>query len=300
MTRRTLYIIIAMLAIIDLVAGLYYLGARMENEGKSIDLFNSRDDTAIHADTLTAETIADEVAPMRVRERAYITGDSDRRIVSGMEVRMRRVIAVNGNDSLDTLDRAIAAAAFGATGESLDIAIGSFLSTPYWGGNYVSDMRQVDYAATLMHGVPRYVTTVSIAPCMTSHRLLVIETRRDVKTATDTVTTTAYVHYDRLSGRVLQRHDIISADKEQRLLNLINEKIGLLNRTKPLHLTAATRVPASFRATRQGLLFNFAEGELTGAEHGGIEVRVDYTVLGGCLTESFKHLLWHNSEYRNL
>ncbi len=302
MTRRTLYIIIAMLAIIDLVAGLYYLGARLENEGRSLELFGKSDTVTVQADTTDVYILPDEIAPMRLRERAYTSsGDSTQRhLTCGMVVKWQRVNAVAGNDSLINLERAIAMTAFGKNERNLDAAIRAFLDEPYWGGNYVPDFTQVDFA--MMRKAHRFniITTVTIAPCMTSRRLLVVESRRDVATVFDTVTTTAYVHYDRLLQRVLQPNDIVRAGCEQQLLSLINDKITVLNRNKSLHLTQASRVPNSFRAMRQGLLFCFAEGELTDAEHGGIDVRVDYKVLGDCLTESFKHLLWNNSDYRAL
>lgn len=301
MTKRSLIIIIVMLVLVNMLAALYYLGARMESEGRGIGS-EAGDSAAAEAEMVSIATAPDVFGQWTSRNKTYVsevTDNSSRQYVSALSVKMRLPESVNGNDSLPSLYRALARAAFGGDPISLPSAVNAFLSEPHWGTAVVTGYSSGGDATH--SGLARTVsTTVTISPRMTSQRLLVMAAERQVVTMDDTTATVAYVHYDRLLQRVLERNDILQPQTEQQLLALINEKIVTLNERTRLKLTAAVRVPASFRAQRTGLLFCFHEGELTSPKHGSIDVLVDYKVLGPCLTTSFKHLLWHNADYRNL
>ncbi|MBQ9467161.1 MAG: hypothetical protein IJU62_09310 [Muribaculaceae bacterium] len=284
MSKRSLIIIIVMLVVVNVLAGLYYLGARMESEGRGLEL-PSGDTLSERADTVDIVTVADVFLPWESRRKTYVSPvDSDaagRQRVCALAVKMRLPSSVNGNDSLSHLRRELARAAFGGNPLSLDAAITDFLARPQWNTSTMA-------------------ITVTIEPRMTSQRLLVLAAERTVATPADTTTTTTYVHYDRLTHHVLARADILLPQAERELLKRINDKIAVLNDEKHLDLQAASRVPSSFRAQRTGLLFCYNEGELTSPRRGSIDVLVSYKVLGPCLTPAFKHLLWNNADYRNL
>ena len=305
MSKRSLIIIIVMLAVVNVLAGLYYLGARMESEGRSLELTDNDTNVTVQADTMPIVTVPDTFDEWTTHRRTYVSTDSDSetmlRRVSTLSVRMRLPRSVNGNDSLAALRRALARAAFGGDPLSISEAVSGFLAVPRWGTAVVNNY-SAGTSATVATGANTIVitTTVTIEPRMTSQRLLVIAAERTEAMPGDTTTTTAYVHYDRLTQHVLDRGDILLPQAERKLLSLINEKIAVLNSEKHLELDAASRVPQSFRAQRTGLLFCYKKGELTSPKHGSIDVLVSYKVLGPCLTPKFKNLLWHNADYRNL
>ena len=304
MSKRSLIIVIILLLVADLVATFWYLGARVESEGHSSDLFERHDSTALAADTsVVVSSLPDtfqvsehhayhrSVRPVSTHEAAHY-------YTSVARIKLRWPVSVNGNDELADLEQALTRAAFGTNYVNIRSAIGSELAVPQFNTMADIDFKQVEQMPDYRNEYGHAVVTL-VYPLLTSFRLLVMEIDVFEFNGVSERHSSNYVHYDRFNQRVLGRGDVFLAANDPDILNLINRKITALNGERNLNLLSASKVPNRFCCKRTGILFEFPDGELTDTKRGPINVLVPYDELTPHLTKAFKQLLSTNGGYWN-
>ena len=303
MSKRTYLILILLLVVVDIVAGFWYLAARIEASGNSMNLFEHGSDSTqvMAADTLSELNVADVFRKFS-RDTCYVSnlpaekGEAGSYFTSVKHIRLRRPESVNGNDSLEALERALLAKMFSTDRTSLTFAVSQELGKPTF-----NTANNVPYHAVAKapssHSKYSNVSTLLAFPIMTSLRLLVMQVQRKRYNGIETVVTNAYVHYDRATQRVLAQGDIFDRERDEQLLKTLNSKIDRLNLEQHLRLTSATQLPTEFMAKRKGILFLFPTGSIADPAEGTIEVFVDYDALKPMFTPLFKQLLDDNEGY---
>jgi len=303
MSKRTLLIIIALLAIIDLVAAGWYVAQRLEHSGKGQNIFERRDSTALQADTLIEATTAD-VYGKPILKSAYfisnqpaIAGNQMSYYTSIKHLKMRIPQEVNSNDSLIDLNDKIASVAFGGS-HSLDEATRVYLNAPVFNKPVGSGYRSIKASPNIYQGYAN-VHQVLIYPSIVSQRLLVMQVDKVEFNGYNNVRTTSFVHYDRINQQVLDNTDILKAGNDNKLLTLLNEKIDYLNgkRAQDNQLQHAINVPSQMCCAREGILFEFPVGTLS--KGSPIQVLLDYDKLQSFLTDNFKRIKQSDGGYHN-
>lgn len=307
MTKKNLTIIIILLAIIDLVAAGWYMSRRIEAGASAQDLFSSQRDTTdviAMADTLTSAMQADEFEELQHNTYYFtantpsITGDNTSCYTSTKHVKVRWPLRINGDEDLDNLNKELIKTAFGSTHTQLKDARYAYLNSPEFNHPVGDDYRTLVKAPTV-YPVYGNVSQVLVYPCMTSQRLLVMEVDKVTYDGSSNDEERAFVHYDRMRGRVLSRMDILATDanKENKLLKVINTRIDDLNkgRGEERRLQHALNVPADICCNEKGVLFLFKNGSIAS---GPVEVLINYDKMQPYFTEDFKQLQASNEGYQ--
>ena len=305
MTKRNLIIVIILLTVIDLVAAGWYMSRRIETGGKGHSLFGGRDSTEVvtQADTLVTTSVDDVFD--KVQNNAYyyvantpsVSGDKSTCYTSIKHVKVRWPHSVNGNDELETLNKALIGKAFGNAQTQMKEARYVYLNTPAF-NKPMGDDYHTQVTTPLIVPVYGNVSQVLVYPYMTSQRLLVMEVDKVEYNGHATVEDSYFIHYDRIGHRVLSRIDILTADvsKENKLLKLINKKIDNLNRSRgdSNRLQHALNVPSEVCCGAKGILFQFRQGAIS---TGPIAVLIDYDDVKPFLTDGFAQMLASNTAY---
>lgn len=298
-SKRGLVKVIILLAIVDLIAAFWYFTLCIESSGESRDLWHP-DLVTENADTIPETTLVDTFK-LSEEHRYFVTtvpsipSNPHSKLVSIKVVKARLPITINGNDSLDRLNEAIAEKAFGQKTCNIYSAISTYINTPKFGGDNASmpyvkvDSMPIRY--------PEFTNALSVLvfPRITSQRLLVFEIDYWHTMGKTSTATSAYVHYDRVSQRVIPSSEIMLPGENQVVLALINEKIEYLNRKKNLSLLKASRVPTEMCVMRTGISFMYPPGEIAQHGEGEIEILVPHDKIKSSLTPSFLNVLSNNS-----
>ena len=305
MTKKNLLIVILLLAIIDLVAGGWYVSRRIEASGKSQSLFGQRDSTEViaMADTVGSTSQADVFDKLQhntfyfISNSPSVKGDNSTYYTSTKHVKVRWPKKINGDDDFEALEKELIKKAFGNTQSVMKDARYVFLNTPEFNKPIGDDYHSLVKAPTV-HPVYGNVSQVLVYPYMTSNRLLVMEIDKSEYNGSTTQENSTFVHYDRLKRRVLSRLDILVADasKESKLLKAINKKIDNLNQGRADNrLQHALNVPTEICCGKKGIIFQFKHGTIADSP---IEVMIDYDKMENFMTEDFKQLVMNNDGYK--
>ena len=305
MTKRNLIIVFILLTVIDLVAAGWYMSRRIETGDKGEGLFGRRDSSEVITEADTVVTTSEPDVFDKLQHHTYyyvanspsVSGDKSTCYTSIKHVKVRWPLKVNGNDELESLNKALIGKAFGNSHSQMKDARYMYLKTPSFNKPMGDDYHTLTSAPLI---VPVYgnVNQVLVYPYMTSDRLLVMEIDKVEYNGHATLEDNYFIHYDRASQRVMSRIDILSADisNENKLLKLINKKIDNLNRGRgdSNHLQHALNVPAELCCGKNGIIFQFRQGSISS---GPIEVQVDYDDLKPFLATGFAQLLENNDGY---
>ncbi|MBO4870821.1 MAG: hypothetical protein J5565_02415 [Muribaculaceae bacterium] len=301
MSKRSLLIIILLLTIVDIVAAFWYLAARIEASGSSRDIFEIVPDTTVAemADTLTETNVPDSF--MMAEQHAYyvsqqpaIKGDNSTYFYCVKRVKVRWPKSVNGSSRMGQLEHAMLEKMFPMVGNDLEQSINMFLGQPSFNSTHELAYNKIDFLPASASSYSNRSDIVAF-PVMTSMRLLVMGIEKYVFNGIETITSTAYVHYDRGTHRLLEKKDIF-AEKDVVILGIINAKIDQLNREKGSQLQHASTMP-EFQAKAKGISFHFPTGIIAAPNEGPIEVFVDYPKIKPALTTSFKRLVAENTGF---
>lgn len=295
MSKRTLLIIIALLAIIDMAAALWYLALRIETSGGSGDLFTSEHVASNDSTDTIVTNVPDRFAPLN-RTAYYVSNESGLRPMGcTLRIRGQWPTEINGLDSISALEQALIGVAYGQNYTTRSQAEEAFLSKPTFSNSAAATAVRSETPPKATYQI---VTTVDIHPIITSQRLLVMAVDHHNVYPGAHSRHQAFVHYDRFHQRVLTRADILRPDREPQLLTVINNHIAKLNNTRQTPILSASQVASQLCCNQRGITFLYQEGEVRSRDEGPVGVLVEYTDLGDYLTDSFKNLLWSNSGYR--
>lgn len=304
MTKRTLLIIIALLVVIDVIAAFWYLSVRIENSGESRDLFEQRDSSEVTiADTL-AEDIADKfidrsMVAYFVSSKPAVAGNMMSYYTCVKQVKTRWPKSINGNQELADLQEALVGEAFGNSHKTLQEARSAYLSSPDFNKPIDGGYKTINQKPNLYQGYAR-VCQVLIFPHMTSRHLLTMQIDQVEFNGYNTSRTSSYVHYDRIKHRVLNRLDLLTADRDNQLLALINSKIDELNthRNEAKQLRHAMSIASHLCCTKQGIYFEYPSEELAIADNSqAIDILIPYDKLQPYMTDALRQIVAVNGGY---
>ena len=303
MTRRSLIIIIGLLAVIDIAAGLWYLTLRIEASGRGFELFHQDDEDVSLADTVSGTSVPDSFArrtmhAFYISESPAVRGNEQSHYTSVRTIDVRWPVSINGNDHPRALESQLIEAMFGSRHSTIEVASSLFLNTPQFNQQADVPYKTLQQRPTVAEVYGNEHKLMAF-PVMTSDILLVMEVDEMVYDGHVRHESRHVVHYDRRQQRVIKMTDIIDG-KDDVVLALINDKIDSLNeRDSGLKLHHAYNVPREFAARRSGIIFLFPSGEIDDPADGPTEVLVPYPLIGSSLTSSFKKLLNDNGGYWN-
>ena len=302
MSKRSLLILILLLAIIDIVAAFWYLAARIEASGDSRDLFEMRSDTT---NVATADTISDTNVPdsfMIAERHAYyvsrepaVKSDQSTYFTCVKRVKVRWPKSVNGSEDIVSLYRALLDKMFNPGTVNLEYAINQELAQPKFTSSHELEYKTVEKRPNPQ---PSYAYQYDILayPVMTSMRVLVMGVEKVEYNGIERSRRNAFVHYDRAIHKLLTWKDVFASDNTV-ILGLINNKIEALNLEKNIQLEHAIAMPTEFQIKPKGICFHFPAGVVAAPNEGPIEVFIEYKTLNTVFTQGFKQLVRDNEGF---
>ncbi len=299
-TRRRLLITIALLVVIDLATGLFYVVSRLNADGKYVGLFAPADSTALPADTLAASAVSVKFEPVRndmvyyVSETTLPTGQSSAgQFTCIKQVKLRMPHSVGGSTAIDGLKQAIIIKAFGPRYGDESRAVAAFIDAPEFnmGGNSSYRVSPHPIETKSIYGREHRVKAF---PYLASDRLLEYEIYDFVYDGHSRSERVGYVIYDCLRHRVLKMADVLSvADSEgvENVLKAVNHRIDFMTRDRRRILRHATTLNAELAVEPRGIKLVFPAGSLADAESGVASVYLPYDSCRNLLTAQFRILL---------
>ncbi len=298
-TKRSLYITIALLAAIDVAAGLWYLTGHINSDGKLQSMLDGTTN-AVQADTVSSGNGMDEFMTMSdnayyVSKEPVVEDDADSYYTCVKRFKGRIPRIVNGNAALTDLIAQISYKAFGEQNAQVDVGIKKFLDTPAWSTDATVDFKSIGKAPKIVKGYG-HVEGVKVYPALASRNWLVMVVDKTVYDGRVTHEQLRFVTYDRTRNRVLDNSEVIANSGTDKVLAAINaklEKEGL----DGLHMV--TQLPGEMYLSRDGIHFVWASGEVAAEHEGVVKAFVPYKTLRPSLTPAFATLLDSNGKFKN-
>ncbi|MDO4510933.1 MAG: hypothetical protein Q4B68_03835 [Bacteroidales bacterium] len=302
MTKRTYFIIISLLVALDIATGFWYIAGHINSDGNS-DIFDSDHDEVTLADTISSQSTPDRYE--MVENNAYfvstmpaIAGNMRTYFASIKRIKSKVPTEINGRTDVETLMAAVAEKAFPNSHGSLQAGIQMFLKTPSFNVKNLA-YKVLDTAPTI---TAKYgnVQGVRIYPIFTSRSYLVMAIAITSYNGTNTSEKQYFVNYNRSTHTVLHRHDILAEGTDEKVLELVNQKIGVLVDEASMPLHSASRLSPEIYLRSKGIFFVYQPGEVADATEGVIEIFVPFKSLQEHLTPSFRGLVVENADYCEL
>ena len=299
MTKRTLIIIIAILAVLDIAAGFWYLASHVNSDGKSGELFEN-DRQAVDADTISESIVPDKfkiiekqgyfVSKEPSKQGHYRTYWSSVKRFKG-----RIPVTINGSTAINSLMAEITRKTFGFNDPSLETHINAFTKEPVF-----NTKEDVDYKKMLKKPFTEdhygNVQNIKVYPTFNSNHILVMVIDQTTFNGDYFQEKMQFVTFNRLRQQVMTNDEIINYNESSEILNLVNENIDKL-KEEGHDLHHAIHLPSEIYVRRNGIFFIFPAGTIASLNDGMQEIFVYYKQLKPYLTKDFRHIVEHNNGF---
>lgn len=291
MTKRTLYIIIGILVVMDMAAGFWYLAGHINSDGHGVELFSNNQEVT------DADTLGGNTSPDRYRTiddfRYYVSaqpGKPDDALTyycSVKRVKARLPIQVNGSRDIGDLLTAINNGAFGNNDASVESSVNVFLSNPTFTTNEPIDYKRTTNQPTVREGYG-HVESVKIYPAYASANFLTMTIDRQRYDGHQKTENLQFVSYARTAHHLLTFTQIFNADRNDTLLQTINRRITYRNTHGGHHFRHARELPNTLLLRPNGITFIYGPGKIGIS---AVQVFVPYDELQSTLTTEFRSLM---------
>lgn len=292
MTKRSLYITILILAVLDLAAAAWWAAGYFNSDGK---LRFSADDSITQADT-----VADVSKPDRFRllneytyYGAYAFGDM---YTCLMHIKAKWPVSINGDNSASELKEALIAKLFGRQYNDIKQAYDSTLANPRF-CTTVGHFQRLDTRPVARPGKGSEFYYRAY-PYLGSDYLLEYRVERNTYDGYNKTRQVAYVHYDRVRRQIITIDMVIDLAKKDAIISLINKRIQYHINAKGMSLRRTTNIPQEYLLGETGIVFTFQKGEIASDDMGVVEIKLGYNDLRPFLTTYFRDILAANDNYR--
>lgn len=300
MTKRTLIIIITILAVIDIAAGFWYLAGHVNSDGKGGDLLEGERQVEA-ADTMPERNIPDE---FRIVERqGYFVSKKPskpgyyRTYWSSIKRFKGRIpTSINGSPAIDGLIAEISHKAFGFNDPSWESLVNAFVQEPVFNSKDKMDYMKLGQKPYIEQHYGN-VQGIKVYPTFGSSRLLVMVIDHSSFNGDSFSETMQFVTFDRMRLQVISNEEILNLKENGAILSLINSNINQLN-SKGRELYHATQLPAEINVRRGGIFFIFPAGTIAPVGKGMQDIFISYGKLKPHLTKEFQDIIAHDSNFR--
>lgn len=284
MTKRKLYTIIAILAVLDIAAAFWYAATHINSDGKGVELFGDDSTRAVaQADTLAQSQVADQF--QAVEQNGYfesVPAQGGTPFTSVKRFMGRLPLSVNGNQRLSGLMDALSEKTFGLAGVSFSDNVANFVSHPTF--NQVEPLahKRLDHAPAVVKGWGN-VQGIKVFPKLGSRCFLVMAIERSSYNGQTSQEAVTYLTYDREEQRVLSRDNIYNTALDNELVQLLNRHLDQQRRG----YNHVSFVPDCIYPGKNGLVFVFPAGNVAPKAQGPVAVMLTYAQLAPFLTAGF-------------
>ena len=295
MTKRSLYITILILVVLDLAAGAWWAAGHFNSDGKL--RLGTGENTATQADTISDASRPD--AFRLLNDSAYYVTQADAAgncYTCVLHIKAQWPVTVNGNSSVGELKEALIGKLFGKQYGDIMQANDATLSEPHFTSGSTTGVKTSTRPTTKPgRGTEYYYRAY---PYMTSDRLLEYHIEHNTYDGYKARRRVARVHYDRVRQQVITTDMVLDLSEKEQIIALLNKRIQHFIDADGMALRHATSLPREFMLGRTGIVFLFPEGEIAKEETGIIEIKLGYDKIMPYLTAYYRDLLAGNNHYQ--
>lgn len=297
MTKRSLYITILILIVLDLAATAWWAAGHFNADGKS--RFLDSGDVVAMADTVPNPSKPDKFRLLD--DHAYYRAGTtyDKALYSSVIfIKAKWPASINGDNSAAELKEALMGKLFSRQYQDIKQAFDSTLAQPRFVANFTKYSRTD--ARPMAH--PGFSTEYYYRayPCLTSDRLLEYHVEHNTFDGYKAKRTVAMVHYDRVQRQVITVDMVLDLAQKDKIINLINRRIQYFVNADGMELRNTGNLPQEFMIGQSGIIFIFPAGDIAPEKSGIIEIKVKYDDIKPFLTSYFRKILEENAHYKAL
>lgn len=303
MTKRTLYIIIGLLLLLDIAAILIYLAGNTNRDGKSAIDFTRDESTPV----VVADTIPDRLSEDRfdtiarngnfVSEQMVLDDDKEKRMTCTVQFKVVWPQSINGKNKLKDLEEIIIKTMLGKNYNSINEAITSTIENP----EFTKPSRKfisVDKSMFGDTGAHHSMQLYRAFPYFRTNFLLEYVILVEKYDGHNMHRSMSVVHYDRLHHQVIDMNDIFNFTHKDEILALVNQSIEKLKADKKNDLIHETTfIPSEFLLGTKSVIFYLPDGRIAPAGTGLYEVHVKNERLMPYFTSFYSELLNNDSHF---
>jgi len=301
MSKRTLYIIICLLLLLDVAAFVIYILGNSNRDGKSPIEMRMRDSIDVEmADTIPDALVEDRFDTIS-REVNYVSldkvsdGVEEKRMSTTIKLKLVWPESINHNSSLKQLESALMEKLLGRAYETVDQAIDSLISHPKF-VQYSSNFSKVESSLVEEKGNHHTKQLYRVFPYFRTHYLMEFYVLIEKYDGHKRRRKVGVVHYDRLHNKVISMDEIFDLSHSKDILALVNqniERVKIDKKNNKIHETST--LPMEFLLGTKSVIFYLPDGAIAPIGTGVYEVSVRNADLMEYFTSYYNELLNNDS-----
>ncbi len=286
MTKRTLFIIIGLLALLDVAAIIIYLSAP-NREGKSpLDTTFDRNDTHTQADILPDKTTIDDFESYQDTVNFLSTdkvedGGELKRMSATVMINLYWPKEINNSNQFLELQNALMLKLTGKTYPNAKTMFQDLISNPKF-VKPSTHFTRVDRDFSASRGASHTTRRYTVMPHFGTHFRLEMMVVIDTFDGSSDSRSFYIVHYDRQKGKIITNDEIFDNSSTRDVVALINQKIESMKIDGGLEsMNEITSIPKEFVLGEKSAIFYVEQGQKY------YEVKVNYSALEPYFTSYF-------------
>lgn len=295
MTKRTLFIIIGLLVLLDVAAIIIYLAGTKNHDGKSpLDFTIDKSNEVIRADTIpdkasldvfeTIEKTVNFISTDKVEDRGR-----PRRMTSTVIINLTWPKTVNGSSKFMELQNALMTKLTGKTYVNVKQMVDDLTKHPKY-VKYTTHSTVINKDFSSSRGASQYTRQYTVKPHFGTHyrleMMVVTETfngHRDSRSF-------SVIHYDRQKRKIITIDNIFDNTATQDVLSLVNQSIESKKIRENVNMHEVSSVPQDFVLGEKYVIFYVEQ------DGDCYEVKVSNNDLNPYFTTYYKDLIINDTK----
>ena len=296
MTKRTLFIIIGLLALLDVAAIIIYLSAP-NREGKSpLDTTydNINQGTHTQADILPDKASLDEFEPIEDPVNFISTdkvddGGEQKRMSSTVIIKLQWPKKINGSNQFLELQNALMTKLTGKTYPSVKQMVADLTSHPKF-VKPTTHFTRIDKDFSASHGASHTTHRYTVQPHFGTHFRLEMMVVTETLDGGKVSRTFSIIHYDRTHGKIITIDQIFDSASTSDIIALINQSIESKMIKQNIDMHEVETIPKEFVLGDNNVIFYVEQG----SNH--YEIKVSNEDLRPYFTDYYNDLIINDTK----
>jgi len=294
MTKRTLFIIIGLLVLLNIAAIIIYLSAP-NHEGKSpLDLSLEKSNEFAPNDSSYTSPSVDEFVNYNETVNYLSTdkvqdGNEKKRMSATVIVKLVWPKEINHSTQFMELENALMTKLTGKTYSDVKTMVKELTGKP----KFVKPTTRytlVNANYSTSHGVSHTTRSYTVKPHFSTHYRLEMEVIADIFDGHNTTRNYGIVHYDRMNGRIINKDDIFNSSATDNVVALINQSIMNMRMDNYNNdISEISSIPQEFVLGEKSVFFYVKEGSKV------YNVSVSNKSLNPYFTELYRKMLSYDT-----
>lgn len=303
MTKRTLFIIIGLLLLLDLAAIIIYLAGTKNRDGKSpLDFTIDKNNEVAFADTIPSTMAVDEFDTIQssvnfLSTDKVLDGKEQKRMSATVMFKIIWPKEINHKRQIMELENALMTKVAGKTYPDVKQMVKDLSENPRF-VKPSTHFTRVNHDFSSSKGASHTTRRYMVFPYFSTHYRLEMVVMVDEFDGGKSKREMNVVHYDRLHGKVVTVDQIFDMSQTDEIVALINQSIeGMKIDRNNDKLHETTTLPRDFLLGTKSVIFCIPDGTIAPTGTGLYEVKVSNRDLKPYFTDLYNEILNNDSQF---